>query len=120
MLSLKNKCQAILKEASNEIEDKWYAYSIEDMIEDIDAVLQNGKGIDKHTLRGFKRRLAGIQKDFLEPAVELSLEQEAFAKSIAALSNTSTKEPKEQLYMLATDVINSFPSYAASSIPALP
>jgi hypothetical protein len=120
MLSLKDKCQAILKEASNETEDKWYAYSIEDMIEDIDAVLQNGKGIDKHTLRSFKRRLAGIQKDFLAPAVDLSPEQKATLKSIAGLSNVSAKEPKEQLYMLATDVINSLPSYAASSIPALP
>jgi hypothetical protein len=120
MLRLKDKCQAILKEAANETEDKWYAYSIEDMIEDIDAVLQNGKGIDKYTLRSFKRRLAGIQKDFLAPAVELSPEQKATLKSIAALSNASFKEPKEQLYMLATDVVNSLPSYAANSIPALP
>ncbi|NEJ83301.1 hypothetical protein GR268_43295, partial [Rhizobium leguminosarum] len=81
MLSLKDKCQAILKDATNETQDKWYAYSIEDMIEDINAVLQNGESIDKHTLRSFKRRLAGIQKDFLELAVDLSLEQKATLKS---------------------------------------
>jgi hypothetical protein len=65
MLKLKNKCQRMIEQASNVTEDKWYAYSLEDMLENINKVLKSDQQVDKYTVHNFKKRLISIKKDFL-------------------------------------------------------
>jgi KaiC/GvpD/RAD55 family RecA-like ATPase len=66
LLTLKNKCQELIQESSTISIDKWYVYSLEDMIADIDVVLKEKREIDNDTIKHFKKRLSGIQKDFME------------------------------------------------------
>jgi hypothetical protein len=65
MLKLRNTCQELIQEAASASKDKWYEYSLEDMIADIEETLQNPAGIQKETISEFKGRLKGIRKDFL-------------------------------------------------------
>jgi tetratricopeptide (TPR) repeat protein len=71
LLTLKDKCQKLIQEASIISVDKWYVYSLEDMIEDIDEMVETRIAIDEDTLDYLGKRLIGIKKDFLEEQTEL-------------------------------------------------
>jgi hypothetical protein len=68
LLKLKHECQALIEEAPSISEDQWYQYSLEDLVNDMDQTLKHGEVIEKETVRDFKRRLRGIEKDFLVAA----------------------------------------------------
>jgi hypothetical protein len=65
MLKLRNTCQELIQEEASSSKDKWYEYSLEDMIADIEETLQNPAEIQKETISEFKGRLRRIRKDFL-------------------------------------------------------
>jgi hypothetical protein len=65
MLELKLQCQQMINQASEVTSDCWYGYSLEDLVADIDETLKQGESIDKETVSVFKKRLRGIEKDFV-------------------------------------------------------
>jgi hypothetical protein len=66
MLKLQSQSQQLINQASEVTSDRWYGFSLEDLMSDMDAVLKQGESIDKETVKAFKKRLRGIQKDFLK------------------------------------------------------
>jgi hypothetical protein len=66
LLYFKAKCQNLIEQADQVSNDKWYQYSLEDLITDINLTLKHPKDMHNETLLEFKGRLQGIRKDFLE------------------------------------------------------
>jgi tetratricopeptide (TPR) repeat protein len=69
LLMLKSKCQDLIQEAATVSTDKWYVYSLEDMVADIDKILKRKENIDEDTLKYFNKRLRGVKRDFLEEEI---------------------------------------------------
>jgi FG-GAP repeat len=65
LLDVKSKCQQLINQASEISSDRWYQFSLEDLVEDINFTLKNAQNIQKGTIRDIKKRLQGIEKDFL-------------------------------------------------------
>ena len=65
LLDVKSKCQQLINQASEISSDRWYQFSLEDLLEDINFTLKNAQNIQKGTIRDIKKRLQGIEKDFL-------------------------------------------------------
>ncbi len=65
MSRLKGKCEELIEKADEVSKDKWYKYSLEDMVEDMEKVLQEPASIEEADVKQFRQRLEGIEKDFL-------------------------------------------------------
>jgi hypothetical protein len=109
LLKLKHECQVLIEEAPSISEDQWYQYSLEDLINDMDQTLKHGEVIEKETIRDFKRRLRGIEKDFL--AAELVQDQ-----TVPYTLEPISEELKK--IQLLTPGMNMLP-YQGAGIPAL-
>ena len=62
LVKLKEKVENSIRHASHL--DKWYVYSLEDFVEDLDLTLTQPKNIDAMTVKHFNKRLKGIHNDF--------------------------------------------------------
>ena len=92
--TLQCKCKEIIQQSTASTSDKWYVYSLEDMIEDIDEVLREEKEIDNDTLKHFKKRLSGIQKDFIETDTHLHRPNTPYSLGIGQLKPTELLFPE--------------------------
>jgi hypothetical protein len=64
--TLKVQCQKLIDTAP-EAANKWYTFSLEDLIEEMDEALAEPHAIDKETLEYFKAGRDEIKEDFLSP-----------------------------------------------------
>jgi len=109
LLKMKSQSERLISQA-DENPDKWYRYSLEDLVESLDESLKNPETIHEETLVSFEKRLQGIMRDF-HPGNA----QQSKLTFFTELESSASLLPQERAFELLS--ISSTPVLGSGTIP---